>query len=47
MKRRYPETSYYHVLAAYADVLTRWAKRQERADLFPHKLPPVTIGTAP
>jgi hypothetical protein len=44
VKRPYPRTTYWHLLAAYADVLHRAAERDRQADLYPFKLPPLTIG---
>lgn len=44
MKRRYPQTSLYHVLAAYGDVLARLRESQREAELYPFKLPPMTAG---
>ena len=43
-KRPYPRTTLYHLLAAYGDVCGRAAERKRRDDLFPHKLPAMTIG---
>jgi hypothetical protein len=43
-KRRYPQTTFYHLLAAYADVLSRATERGKQAQLYPFKLPPQTIG---
>ena len=44
MKRRYPHTTLYHLLAAYGDVLNRAAERKQQDELFPLKLPPVSTG---
>lgn len=47
MRRKFPETTLYHVLAAYGDVLNRASARSNGEEgLFPLKLPPLTIGEA-
>lgn len=43
-KRRRNPITLYHLLAAYADVLHRANERQREAELYPFKLPQLTIG---
>lgn len=45
-KRPYPQTTFYHLLAAYADAINRTGAALQQSDMFLLKLPPQTIGRA-